>query len=348
MRIAVSERDGVENRKLIQAALDKKGSVRLPPGRIPLTGGVVLHESDRLTGTGNTILAATESAAEPVLHVIGARAKIQDLSITLPTSVPGPHDGARFTAITIGDYLYPDRPTWINDVSIRRVRVRRPAQCPANSIAVVGAVRRLTLRDIDVEGGGTGVAVHWGAVATSVSDITGPSYHPHELTIDGLRVRNAFEGFYLSSVHDVDVHDFVCDNVEIGFRLLAGDNADTYHENPKTSQVSRRIVVRDGRIRWRGRYAIRVAGWGRSEVDRSVRRLPYRDVTVTACDLTAIEAAGSPDSRSRAAVVLEHGDGVRFADVAIAAGIDVPEATIDGHPVVLAELLSATVAARRR
>jgi hypothetical protein len=343
----LSTTDGEHNRGVIQAALDTSGAVTLPSRHVPVTGGLVMAAATRLAGSGRTVLAASGACAQPVVHVLGTGVAIHDLTITLPVSEPGPHDGARFTAVTIGDYLYPASPDWIDRVSLRRVRVQRPAQCPANSIAVMGAVRGLGMHDIRIDGGGTGVAVHWGAVASSVSEITGPSFHPHDLHIDGLRVRDAFEAFYLSSVHDVAVRDFHCDNVEIGFRLLPGDNADSYHEDPAGSQVSRRIVIRDGRIRWRGIYAIRVAGWGRSEVDRALRRLPYRDVSVAGCELTAMAPAASATPRPRAAVVLEYADGVRFSDIAIRAGAEAAAALIDGQPASLDDL-RPTVPSRKR
>ncbi|HEY2793234.1 MAG TPA: hypothetical protein VGJ28_12790, partial [Micromonosporaceae bacterium] len=223
------------------------------------------------------------------------------------------------------------------------VRVVRPSQCPANSIAVMGAVRGLTLRDIRIDGGGTGVAVHWGAVATSVAQITGPSFHPHDLTIERLDVRDAFEAFYLSSVHDIDVRDLRCDNVEIGFRLLPGDNADAYHQDPAASQVSRRITIRDGRIGWHGIYAIRVAGWGRSEVDRSLRRLAYQDVSIRDLELTPMPATAA---RSRAAVVLEQAEGVRFAAVRLHTADGVTDVTVDGQRSALAGVSTAPARTR--
>jgi len=343
----LSDADGEHNRQLIQAALDTHGSVTLPSGRVPVTGGLVLAAAARLSGSRNTVLAATAASAQPVVHILGPDAHLSDLTITLPTSKPGPHDGARFTAVTIGDYLYPDAPIWTDGVSLRRIRIQRPAQCAANSIAIMGAVRRTSLCDIEVTGGGTGLAVHWGAIATSVSEITGPSYHPHDLRIKRLTVRDAFEAFYLSSVHDVLVRGFHADNVEIGFRLLPGDNADRYHEDPEASQVSQRISVRGGRIRWRGIYGIRVAGWGRSEVDRSLRSLPYQRVAVTDCDLTAIASPPAAASTTRASVVLESAEGVHFSGIAIR-GADVTEATIDGRATSLAEVGPVTVPLRRR
>jgi hypothetical protein len=343
----LSETDGEHNRAVIQAALDGPGRVVLPPRRIPLDGGLVLADDRELSGTlaagdaGGTVLASAAATARPVVHVVGSRTGVRDLTINLPPSGCGPHDGARFTALTVGDYLYPELPGWIEDVTVGGLRVVRPEQCPSNSIAVMGAVRRVTLRDIDVTGGGTALAVHWGAVAASVHEITGPSFHPYRLRVEGLRVRDAYEGFYLSSVHDVDVRDVTCDNVEIGFRLLPGDNADAFHEDPTRSQVSRRITIHGARVGWRGIYAIRVAGWGRSEVDRQVRRLAYRDVTISGCALTALPADERLSGRTRRAVVVEHADGVRFDGLALRGGAPAGEASVDGRPVGLAELTAA-------
>ncbi|HKD97995.1 MAG TPA: hypothetical protein VKB69_10380 [Micromonosporaceae bacterium] len=345
----LSETDGEHNRAVIQAVLDTAGGCVLPPQRIPVDGGLVLGDDRTLAGTSagsgavpesgtGAVLVSGTADARPVVHVLGSRTAVRDLTIELPPSACGPHEGARFTALTIGDYLYPDRPEWIEDVTVDRLRVVREAQCPSNSVAVMGAVRGVALRDLDVTGGGTGIAVHWGAVAPSVYEITGPSFHPYRLLVDGLRVRDAYEGFYLSSVHDVDVRDVTCDNVEIGFRLLPGDNTDAYHEDPTRSEVSSRITVAGVRAGWHGIYAIRVAGWGRSEVDREVRRLAYRDVTISGCELTALAATARLAGRTRRAVVVEHADGVRFDGIALGDGAPTGEAMLDGRPAALAEL----------
>jgi hypothetical protein len=159
-------------------------------------------------------------------------------------------------------------------------------------------------------------------------------------------VRDAYEGFYLSSVHDVEVRDVTCDDVEIGFRLLPGDNADAYHEDPTRSQVNRRITVSGARIGWRGIYAIRVAGWGRSEVDREVRRLSYRDVTISGCVLTALPAARRLAGRTRRAVVVEHAAGVGFDGMALGGGVPTGEASVDGRPARLHELPTAPARTR--
>lgn len=330
---ALSKSDGSHNRAVIQRALDGAAAanpatrepLRLPSDRTPMTGGLVMPSGVSLGGLPGAVLARTDTGPAPVIHVLGAGTAIRDLTIELPASEPGPHDGARHTAITVGDYLYPTRPAWVEDVSIEQVRIVRPSQCAANSIAVMGAVRRLTITDVEIDGGGTGIAVHWGAVATSVADITGPSFHPYELRIASVVVRNAFEGFYLSSVHDVSVTDVHCHDVEIGFRLLPGDNADAYHENPDESQVSQRITIRDNVIRWRGIYAIRVAGWGRSEVDHGIRRLPYRDVTIESCHLIALPPTPDIDPARRSPVVLEQADNVRLTGLTGLTGLTVQD-----------------------
>ncbi len=338
----LSETDGERNRALIQGALDAGTVCVLPGRRIPLAGGLVLADGRTLRGERGTVLVRDTADAVPVVHVLGSRTELRDVGIQLPAATDaGLHDGARFTAVTIGDYLYPARPDWLDGITVRGLRVTRPGQCPANSIAVMGAVRGVTLVDVEIIGGGTGVAVHWGAVARSVSEITGPSFHPYRLVVTGLRVWNAFEGFYLSSVHDVEVSDVTCENVALAFRLLPGDNTDTYHEDPDASQVSRRITVRDVRAAWHGIYAVRVAGWGRSEVDHDVRRLAYRDVTVSSCRFRALPADGKVAGRPRRTLVLEHADGATFDGITIEDGVaTVSDASVDGRPVTLSELPS--------
>jgi hypothetical protein len=205
----------------------------------------------------------------------------------------------------------------------------------------MGAVRRVRLLDIDVSGGGTAVAVHWGAVGESVATIVGPSYHPHDLTVAGLTVRNAFEAFYLSSVYDVSVRDVTATNVEIGFRLLPGDNVDLYRERGEVSDVSSRIEIADCRIGWCGLYGIRVAGWGRSEVDHRVRRLDYHDVSIRNVRLHAEPTLHRRHHGRRAGVVVDEATGVAFADLKAGGSADgVAEAIVNGAPAAIEGLPS--------
>ncbi len=332
--------------------LDRPVTVRLPGDRIPIAGGLTLGEDRALTGVpgGGTVLVQAEAAETPLLHVLGSNVRVEDITLELPAAQPGPHDGDRWTALTIGRYFYPQRPEWLSRVEIRRVKVRRTGRCAANSVAVLGAVRDLTLADIEVSGGGTGLAVHWGAVGRGVEDLTGPSYHPNGLRVTGLRVRDAFEGFYLSSVHDVAVRAIRCTGVEIGFRLLPGDNTDRFHETPGSSPVCSRITVSDAQIGWCGPYAMRLAGWGRSEMDRRVSRLPYRDVTVTDCTLLTEPPVLGTAGRPRTAVVLERATGIvlrglREAPQSSAATPASVAALRDGQQVTFGELTAMGVPA---
>lgn len=356
--------DGDVNRRVIQRALDDTGRVVLPRGRIAIARGLILADgmtlrgarvpaarvlADRRLGVGEprTVLAASTASRDPLIHVVGSRTRVSDLTLEVPAATPGIHDGARWTALTVGDYLYPAATAWIEDIAISRLRIVRATRCRANSVAVMGAVRQVVVDDVAISGGGTGVAVHWGAVGESVAAITGPSYHPHDLLVRRLRIDGAFEGFYLSSVHDVEVSDVRCTDVEIGFRLLPGDNADRYHENPQESQVSRRIRVSGCTVHWRGPYGVRVAGWGRSEVDGAVRRLPYQDVTISSSRLVAEPPLDLSTGRSRIApvsrssVVVENATQVRFAKITVDAPAPVGVVTIDGSPAGLDALPAA-------
>jgi hypothetical protein len=279
--------------------------------------------------------------ATPLLRMLGSGARMSDLTLELPTADTGRHDGDRGTGITVGQYLYSAATGWIEDVEIARVTVRRGGRCAANSIAVMGAVRHVRLLDIDVGGGGTAIAVHWGAVGESVGTIVGPSYHPHDLTIAGLTVRDAFEAFYLSSVHDVSVRDVTAASVEIGFRLLPGDNVDLYRERGEVSDVSSRIDIADCRVGWCGLYGIRVAGWGRSEVDHRVRRLDYHDVAIRNVRLHAEPSLHRRHHGRRAGVVVDEATGVAFADVKTGGTVDgVAAAIVNGSPAAIEQLLS--------
>ncbi|MGA8112722.1 MAG: hypothetical protein WCA46_03555 [Actinocatenispora sp.] len=342
--------DPLTNRAEIQRLLDLDDpvTVRLPGGRIEVTGGLALRENRTLLGaaTGGTVLVQTESSAAPLLHVLGSGVRVEDLTLALPSVQPGPHDGDRWTAITIGRYFYAAPPEWISRIMVRRVRVERAGRCSANSVALLGAVRDVTLTDLSISGGGTAVGVHWGAVGSGVRDLTGPSYHPNDLRITGLRVRDAFEAFYLSSVHDVTVRDVRCSGVEVGFRLLPGDNTDRFHRTPGTSPVSTRIAVSEVEVGWCGQYGLRLAGWGRSEVDKQVSELAYRDVTVDGCLLRAEPPRLGSARRRRVAVALEHADGIVLRDIAFAeqsaaATPDFVEASRDDEELTLADLVES-------
>jgi hypothetical protein len=329
------------NRDIIRRHLaDRAVEVRLPKGRFPLAPGCVVGAGRSLRGR-DTVLVASTTDPTPLFRILGSGATIADLTFELPAADTGLHDGDQGTAVTIGQYLYPAATDWIDDVEVARVRLLRAGRCAANSIAVMGAVRRVRLVDIDVSGGGTAIAVHWGAVGQSVATIVGPSYHPHDLNVAGLTVRDAFEAFYLSSVHDVSVRDVTAANVEIGFRLLPGDNVDHYHEDGTTSQVSSRIDIADCRVGWCGLYGVRVAGWGRSEVDHRVRRLDYRGVSIRNVRLHAEPALHRRHDGRRAGVVVDQATGVAFADVKVGgSGDGVAEAIVNGSPTTIGGLLS--------
>ncbi|GIJ79226.1 hypothetical protein SAMN05443287_102502 [Micromonospora phaseoli] len=317
----VLTQDAATNQETIERLLaaEPGGTVRLPAGTFPLARGIVLGSGWTLAGAGHgegpvtTWLTSSASDGQPIVQVLGSQVVVEDIGFRPPPCSPGEHGGDRGTAITIGSYLYPAEAEWIEGIRIRRVRVERGDTRAANCIAVVGAVRDITISDVSIVGGCTGIAVHWGAVGAGVDSIVGPSYHPHHLTISDLHVSDAFEGFYLSSVHDVEVDRVRLSDVEIGFRLLPGDNTDRFHSSTG-NQVGQRIRVSGAWVSWNGPlYAIRIAGWGRSEIDHSIRVLEYRDVLVQECTLVPLPLA-TPESgdplRPRSPVVIEQAPGV--------------------------------------
>ncbi|GAB1689116.1 hypothetical protein [Krasilnikovia sp. M28-CT-15] len=318
--------DAARNRRVLQEALDTApgGKLELPPGIHPIDDGLRVPTGWTIRGGETTganggapasWLASTGTTGRPVLHVLGSDVSISDLGLRPPPADPGEHGGDRGTAITIGEYLYAAPPSWLARVDVRRVHVSRPTERHANCIAVMGAVRDVTLHDITVRGGSTGLAVHWGAVGTDVSTIAGPTYHPHRLTVTDLRVRDAVEGFYLSSVHDVRVTGACLRDVEMGFRLLPGDNTDRFVAVP---DIGARIEIADVCVRWHGpRYAVRIAGWGRSEVDGVVSLLRYTDTVIRDCRLAGV---GGADSWSP--IVVERAAGVQLRDISVDSAAD--------------------------
>jgi hypothetical protein len=322
--------DAARNHRVLQQTLDTvpAGRLEVPPGahvvadglRVP--GGWTIRGSEAAAANGGrpgSWLVSAGATGHPVLHVVGSGVSISDLGLRPPPADPGEHGGDRGTALTVGEYLYARPPQWITGVDVRRVRVERPHDRHANSIAVMGAVRDVTVHDVTVVGGYTGVAVHWGAVGADVASIAGPTFHPHRLTVTDLRVRDAVEGFYLSSVHDVQVAGCCLRDVEMGFRLLAGDNTDRF---AGSAPVGSDIEVADACVTWTGpRYGVRVAGWGRSEVDGAVTVLPYRNTVVRDCRLT-----GAGGDGSWSPVLVERAAGVALRDIRLDTGAAVPGA----------------------
>ncbi|MBO0826809.1 MAG: hypothetical protein J2P24_03425 [Streptosporangiales bacterium] len=324
------------------------GRLQLPEGRHVVAGGLVLTDGwtlagipgDGPAGAPRATLVQAAPAEDPFVHVLGSRVGVEDVALQVPAAHPGMHDGDRWTAVTVGRYLYRTDATWLEGVAIRRVHVIRVGRCPANAVAVMGAVRDLHVADVRVQGGGTGLAVHWGAVGRDVSTLTGPSYHPHRLRLRDLTVTGAYEAFYLSSVHDVSVRGVRANDVEIGFRLLPGDNTDRLHDDTGASPVSRGIEIRDCELGWSGRrYALRVAGWGRSEIDHRVTRLDYRDLTVDDIRIRpqpVRDRNGHTDPR--VAVVVENAGPVRFGRIRLGHSPGVQPARVDGEYVPLSAL----------
>ncbi|WP_045740613.1 hypothetical protein [Actinoplanes rectilineatus] len=306
--------DPVANHRILQDLFDTvpPGKLELAPGRHELADGLRVPGGWTVRGAsaGETWLVARGRTGHPVLHVLGSGVSISDLGLRPAPSDPGEHGGDRGTGLTVGEYLYAGPVTWISDVDIRRVHVDHGELRTANAIGVMGAVRGTALHDVSVTGGYTGVAVHWGAAGADVSSITGQTYHPHDLTISGLRVRDAVEGFYLSSVHDVRVSGGCLRDVEMGFRLLPGDNTDRFVSS-SAGLVGANIEISDVCVRWSGpRYAVRVAGWGRSEVDGLVSVLTYRNAVIRDCRLIG---AGTQESWSP--VLVERAPGVALRGI---------------------------------
>ncbi|GAB3814030.1 hypothetical protein [Kribbella italica] len=299
-----ADKNGAVLRTLLREAVP--GRLVLPAGSYPITGGLVLTDSWSLSGASTTLWRA-EAEQVPLIQVAGSDVSVTDLTLELPDASPGPHDGAEWTAVTVGSYFYPERPGWIERIAVERLVIRRPGRCAANTITLIGAVRAARFTDLEVHGGGTAFMAHWGAVGTGVTDIVGPSLHPHHFRVDGFRVYDAFEGFCLSSVHDVEVRDVRCERVEIGFRLLPGDNTDRYREDSAAAGINERLLIDGCDIGWCGDlYALRVAGWGRSEVDGVVTthafpELGIRDVTIR--PLPIVVAHGTPREGRRPTVV---------------------------------------------
>jgi hypothetical protein len=323
--------DADDNRRLLQETLDSApgGELEVPRGEWTIADGLRVPAGWTLRGAERVDPAAEAPAStlvsvgrtgHPILHVIGSDVAISDLGLKPPPADPGEHGGDRGTAITIGDYLYASMPEWIQRVDVRRVYVARPGERHANCIAIMGAVREITVHDVLVRGGYTAVAVHWGAVGADVTSIVGPTFHPHQLSLTDIRVRDAVEGFYLSSVHDVRVGGACLRDVEMGFRLLPGDNTNRFvpsaytGDSPSASlavDIGSRIEIADCCVTWNGpHYGVRVAGWGRSEVDGVVSVLTYRDALIRDCQ---INGTGSGDSWSP--IVVEQAAGVEFRSV---------------------------------
>ncbi|MFY1705354.1 hypothetical protein ACN28G_27145 [Micromonospora sp. WMMA1923] len=341
------------NRAHLQKLLDSApgGVLALPAGRYPLAHGLTVPAGWTVRGapsvsappsgssgrspappsgssgsgpvppSGGPVTWLTVDAPDdrPVLHVLGSQVSVRDLGLRPAPSRPGEHDGDRGTGLTVGRYLYPGTPQWLSGVDVRRVHVDHGDNRAANAVALMGAVRDVTVQDVTVTGGHTGLAVHWGAIGASVDTIVGPSYHPNRLRVAGLRVRDAVEGFYLSAVHDVTVSGVCLRGVEMGFRLLAGDNTDRYHRDPQ-ARICERIDIRGVCVTWTGpRYGVRVAGWGRSEVDGLVSRLEYVDTTIRDTVLRRAPGGSSAGSAQRgwSPLLVEHADTVGLHDIRI-------------------------------
>lgn len=322
--------DPARNRRVLQDTLDTApaGKLELPPGthvladglRVPAGWTVRGHEvAGANGGTPATWLESTGTDGHPVLHVTGSDVSVRDLGLRPPPADPGEHGGDRGTGITIGDYLYPQSPAWISRVDVRRVHVSRPGERNANCIAVMGAVREITLHDVTVHGGYTGVAVHWGAVGDDVSTIVGPTYHPHDLKVTDLRVRNAIEGFYLSSVHDASVVGACLRDVDFGFRLLPGDNTDRWAPSTydgSAPRIGSNIEIADACVTWQGpQYGVRVAGWGRSEVDGLISELSYENAVIRDCRLVGVGGT------SWSPLVVERAPGVELRDISFSSAV---------------------------
>jgi hypothetical protein len=100
--------------------------------------------------------------------------------------------------------------------------------------------------------------------------------------------------------------------------LLPGDNTDRFHEMGADSGINQRLLIQHCDIGWCGDlYAIRVAGWGRSEVDGAVTTRAYVDLRVQ--DVTIrplpVVVSGRPPRQGRRPIVVEDAGSVDLTEV---------------------------------
>jgi hypothetical protein len=250
------------------------------------------------------------TAGNPVLHVLGFDVSIGDLGLRPSPADPGEHGGDR-TAITVGQYRYATAPDWIGGVDVRRVHVERAG---GQQHRADGRGPDVTLHDVTVHGGHTGVAVHWGAVGTGVSTIDGPTYHPHRLSITGLRVRAAVEGFYLSSCTTSGSSAGACATWGWGSGCCPATTRTGSSPIRGSGRTSRSPTgACGGRVRTTAPgspagAAARSTGWSAP--------LRYRDTVVRDCVLSGRGAA------ARSPVLIESADGVDLHDIRVESAPD--------------------------
>jgi hypothetical protein len=266
----------------------KSGEVLLPPGETHVHGEVQVTRPLRIAGAGagRTVLVFHIGARQCAFRILSSNVVLEDVEIRVDMrDQPGPHDGEYGTAVTIGRYLYgeKDQIREIQNVTVRRVAIRRVAgSWPANSIFGGGAVSKVLLEHITIEGGLLGVGFHWGAAGKDVGKITGKTYHPHGLVLRDVEVVDSVEGFWFSSCYDVDVQGVVVRRCSFVFRLLPGDNGARFADAAEKPKISSNIAIRNVYAYdvISTLFAVRITGWGRSEIDKKESLVAYRDTSI--------------------------------------------------------------------
>ncbi len=303
--------NGVDDLAAIQAAIDYCGDTGrelLLDGHYHCNGGIVVANPISIRGMGQagSKISLDIDNTEPGVSVLASNVTLHNITIevTLSEDVMA-NRGDWGTCLTLGDFASTEEHQPVENINLENLRlVRSPVSQSGHAMVIVGRVRNVVGYNIEFSGGGSeaqhysAMLLHWGYRGTTDADgvptAIVETYHPSDISINGITVRDCIRTVYCSSVYNVaiaGIRQYGGYNVAT---IAVGDEGDFYAcADDRGGKVCSNISIGDV-IAWgisgttEVNNVITVAGYGTSKVrvdtktQNVFRNVAFRDWSVDA------------------------------------------------------------------
>ncbi len=308
------------------------------PGRFEHEGELQLHHGVEIEGSGRdaTVLAFSIDRDQPSMRLLSSDITIGGVEIEvdlIESLSDGVHFGGRGeygTGITLGRYLHTEPHEVVDNVQIAGIRIRR-TNFTAAGITIMGRSSNVTIDDVEYAGGrtSTAVIVHWGGhttVAPAPAALEDPryavltSYHPHGLTIQGIRAEDTARLAVVSSAYDVILRDFEGPTSAMLF-VLPGDEIDRFASDEDAGRVMSNLEFSDFRAPLRadeGEHVVRITSIGTSRMDGERRLLLTHGLRLQNFEVQSVDRPGGMSYRYGINANDTRGSDIEFSNIRLA------------------------------
>lgn len=218
-------------------------------------------------------------------RVRGQNVIIEDIGHVIYLTTPlGADDGEFGSGWTVGQYFTNGEPIACSNVNfIRCGAYAAPGtpQLPAHGFNGMGRVSGYVVEDGVVEGfGGAAVHMHWGANGPGIGQAIVATYHPNNIRVRNIRVKDTGRVYTISSSFDVTLTGIRGVGVNRLGDIIPGDETNTYSVAEEKSLVGSDIHVSDfmvsGIVNSGSVAAMRVISVGNSRANEDAPGVPTR------------------------------------------------------------------------